>query len=419
MPTSTVNRIWPMRLLASCGAMALGACGGGFGCGDTGLGPCGSAPPLYVAIDVAAADFSGNGHPDVVLPVSQGVNVPGEAAVFMHAASAGKTYQQAKSYSLGVDFPSRVVAADLDGDGHPDLLMLNAGSAGESVAVLLGNAGTPGTFRSAQTLSVPYPNDAAVADLDGDGRADLILAGNALMVAMQKPGTPGSFSTPTSLFSTTSAFLSVAVADLDGDGTPDVVAADVNTVTALFLAPGGTQPAVRQAVTVYHFPPPAPNTGQNAVAIADLDGDGRADIVVVDPIASKVAVILQSHTVAGEFLPPVTYSLPANNDGMNRLMLADLDGDGHTDLVIAASDAVLVYLQDATQPGTFLPVSSYPAPLGADGVAVADIDGDGLSDIVIQSGVSASLGALSPPGVLYQDRTRPGRFLPVQDLQIQ
>jgi hypothetical protein len=405
-------------LLTALGAAALAACGGGFGCGDTGLGPCGPDLQLYVAIDVAVADFNGDGRPDVVLPVSQGLNDPGVAAVYLHGTAAGKSYLPRSNYSAGVDFPSRVVAADLDADGHPDLILLNSSATTGSVGVLLGNAASPGAFRAGQTFDAPYPSDVAVADLSADGRADLIIAGDALMVAMQNPGTPGTFSSPATLVPSPSAVMSVAVADLDGDGLPDVAAANADAVTVLFLEAGGNAPMVRATQTVYRFPPPVPNAGQNAVAIVDLDGDGRNDLVVVDPVAGVVAVILQSHTTAGEFMPAVTYNLPAHG-GLNRLAVADLNGDGRPDLVIAASDAVLVYLQDATHPGSFDPVSSYPAGISADGIAVADVDGDGLPDLVIESGVSASIGSLSPPGVLYQDATRPGRFLSVQDLQIQ
>jgi hypothetical protein len=417
MRTKRSRRFRAAGLLAGLGAAGLAACGG-FGCGDTGLGPCGPDLQLYVAIDVAVADFNGDGHPDVVLPVSQGLNDPGQAAVYLHAAAAGKSYLPRGNYPAGVDFPSRVVVADLDADGHPDLILLNSSATTGSVGLLLGNAASPGTFRAGQTFSAPYPSDVAAADLSGDGRADLIIGGDTLMVAMQNPGTPGTFSSPETLVPSPSGVMSIAVADLDGDGTPDVAAANADAVTVLFLEAGANTPVVRATQTVYRFPPPVANAGQNAVAIVDLDGDGRNDLVVVDPVGGVVAVILQSHTVPGAFMPPVTYSLPGHG-GLNRLAVADLNGDSRPDLVIAASDAVLVYLQDATHPGSFDPVSTYPAGISANGVAVADVDGDGLPDIVIESGVTASIGSLSPPGVLYQDATRPGRFLSVQDLQIQ
>jgi hypothetical protein len=99
------------QLLGILAAAALASCGGGFGCGHFGVGPCGSTPPLPVAIDVAMADFDGDRRPDVVLPVSQGINDPGQAAVFLHTVAAGKTYQQPQDYSAGIDFPSRLKAA--------------------------------------------------------------------------------------------------------------------------------------------------------------------------------------------------------------------------------------------------------------------------------------------------------------------
>jgi hypothetical protein len=403
-------------------AAGLAACGGGgIGCGNSGIGPCGPTPKFEVAIDVAAADFNGDGRPDVALPANEGAKTPGLIAVFEHAAMAGKGYLARTDYPISITSPSRIIAADLDGDGRPDLVTLTSESTADTVAVLLDNAGSPGTFRAGQTLTVPFANDVAVADLNGDGRRDLVIAGSTLMVALQNAGTPGTFATPVTLYPAgSSTFVSVAVGDLDGDGSADVAVADDTGVTVLFLVPGAATPTVASAVRVYSNPTPPPNTGQNAVAIADLDGDGRNDLVVVDPVNSVVAVILQSHTAAGQFMPAVLYALPANNNGLNRLAIADLNADGHPDLVIAASKAVLVYLQNPAQPGAFAPVASYPVPIGANGVAVTDVDGDGRPDIVTDAGTGANtaVGALPPPGVLYQDPANPGHFLPVQDLQI-
>jgi hypothetical protein len=420
MPARPPGRFGIQWLPALIGAAGLAACGAhGFGCGDFGVGPCGPPVQFEVAIDVTVADLNGDGRPDVALPVSKGAGTPGVVAVFEHVAGPGKGYRPRADSGDGISSADRIISADLDGDGRPDLIVASAEGTGSSVAVLLNNAGSPGTLRLAQTLSVPYPNDLAAADLSGNGRPALLFAGDTLSVALQNPGAPGTFAAPTTLYTGDGgAFVSVAVGDLDGDGMPDIAVADETGVTVLFLTPGAATPTVARAVRVYSNPAPPPNTGQTAVAIADLDGDGRNDLVVIDPVSSVVAVLLQSHSVAGEFLPAALYSLPPNN-GLNRLAIADLNADRLPDLVIAAGDAVLVYLQNAAQPGTFLPVSSYPAVFGFNGVAVADVDGDGLPDIVTDSGATiAGIGALPPPGVLYQDPGNPGHFLPVQDLQI-
>jgi len=408
-------------LAAAIGAAALAACGGdGIGCGDTGLGPCGPPVKIEVAIDVVAADFNGDGRPDVALPVDEGANTPGLVAAYAHSPAAGTGYGSRANYPAGITFPTRIVAADVNGDGRPDLIVLTSESTSNTVAVLVNDAAHPGSFGAPQLLSVPWPSDVAVGDLDGDGRADLLIAGSTLMVALQNVSAPGTFAAPTTLYSGDgSGFLSVAVGDLDGDGSPDVVVADELGAVVLLLAPGAATPTLASATRVYSNAPPGPNTGQNSVAIADVDGDGRDDLVIVDPANAEVAVILQSHSTLGQFLPPQRYPLP-NGGGLNRLVVTDLSGRGGLpDIVIAANDAVLVYRQNPEQPGAFGSADSYPVPIGADGVSVVDVDGDGLPDIVINSGATIpSFGTLPAPGVLYQDPANTGHFRALKDLQV-
>jgi hypothetical protein len=79
-----------------------------------------------------------------------------------------------------------------------------------------------------------------------------------------------------------------------------------------------------------------------------------------------------------------------------------------------------VLLQDPTHPGAFPTATTYAAPLGANALAVADINGDGLPDIVTESGISSSVVNYllrTPPGVLYQDPSHPGSFLPLENLE--
>lgn len=420
MPIARNGFGYQARHLRMAGAatlvVAVSSCGGGggsgIGCGETGLGPCQSVPGIETSIDVTLADLNGDGHPDVALPLADGVGTPGHVGVFLHVAAAGKGYAPRVDYATGSD-PYTIMAADLDGDGRPELVTSSFHD--NSVTVLLNSAAAPGTFTVAQTLSATNAGTVLAADLSGDGRPDLLIAADTLRLALQNPGTPGSFAAPVTLYASRTgfAFGALAVADLNGDVVPDVVAADDNGVQALFLAPGAATPTVASAVPIYT------NTrvgGSPAVAIADIDGDGHNDVVITDQDAAVVIVLLQNAAALGQFLPARRFAVPSATGA--SVVVADLDGDGHPDIVTGGG-TVAVLLQDGAHPGNFLAASGYPAS-SSYVVAVADIDGDGHPDIVTNSGISSTVvnGVLrSQPGVLYQDASRPGSFLAIQNLQ--
>jgi hypothetical protein len=411
-PGPRTRRRWVASAAILAASAAVSSCRGGIGCGETGLAPCHSAAGFETSIDVAVADLNGDGRPDVALPLAGGVGTPGHVGVFLHGSPAGKGYAPRVDYATGSD-PYTIMAADLDGDGRPDVVTSSLHD--NSVTVLLNSAAAPGTFTVAQTLSATNAGTVVAADLNGDGRPDLLIAADTLRLALQNTGTPGSFAAPVTLYknSTGFAFGALAVGDLNGDGVPDVVAADNNGVQLLFVAPGAATPTVASAVPIYT------NTrvgGSPAVAIADIDGDGRNDVVITDQDAAVVIVLLQSAAAPGQFLPARRFAVPSGTG--TSAVVADLDGDGHPDIVTGGG-TVAVLLQDGAHPGNFHAASSYPAS-SSYVVAVADVDGDGHPDIVTNSGVSSAVvnGVLrSPPGVLYQDPSRPGSFLAIQDLQ--
>jgi FG-GAP-like repeat len=399
-------------LVVAAFALLLTACGGGGGGG-------GGDHDLEISIDMTAADFNHDGHVDVALPIFRGVAKSGTVAVFLHVPMAGRGYQ------ARVDYPTEhgldaIVSGDLDGDGLPDIVANTADVTSNDIFILRNQTGGAGTFTVSQTFAADFVNRIAIADMNGDGRPDLVIAAHTLMLALQAAGTPGSFAAPTTLYTPPSGRgpARLAIGDLNGDGLPDVAIADSNGVTVLFHAAAADPPAIGSTLSVFTNS----RVGELcALAIADIDGDGRNDLVVADPDGNSLAVLTQSQTTAGQLLPAVRFGSMPLGEGY-AIAVRDLDADGHPDVVTGGSDGVRVFLQDPTSPGNYLASNHYSAPMTADGVAIADVDDDGRPDIISSSGTSCSLNSdglckRTPPGVLYQDPSTPGHFFQMQDLR--
>jgi hypothetical protein len=200
----------------------------------------------------------------------------------------------------------------------------------------------------------------------------------------------------------------VAVGDLNGDGKPDLVVAnlcdnDKDSACGHGMRPGiiavmlGNGDGTFQPAVTYH-------SGGNqavSVAVADLNLDGKLDVVVTNYATGNVGVLLGNGD--GTLQPAVTYST-GTQTGWN-IVIADLNGDGKPDLVVGGSQvAVLLGRGD----GTFQPAVLY----GSGGlfgvtVGVADMNLDGIPDIVAaddQSSVGVLLGngdGTFQPGVTY------------------
>jgi hypothetical protein len=127
--------------------------------------------------------------------------------------------------------------------------------------------------------------------------------------------------------------------------------------------------------------------------------------------------LLQETTAHGSFAAPVSYPI-AVQDVPQSIVLSDLQGDGHLDIVIGGTQTVTVLLHDPANPGKFLAATVYPAPQ-ANEITIADVNGDGKPDIVVSNGVTFPTqdGVVTThPGVLLQSATTPGTFEALQDL---
>jgi hypothetical protein len=254
----------------------------------------------YTAQSVAIADLNGDGKADLVVAncsagIGCGSGLGGIVSVLL--GSGDGTFQAPISYSSGGFDASSVVIGDANGDGKPDILVANGADSGDggnsTVGVLVGNG--DGTFQPA----VSYGSggfeaySVALADLNGDGKPDLVIANLCLNNSSNCPNGgvgvllgngDGTFQTAVTYASAGSYALSVAVADVNGDSKPDIVVANFCDNTNCINSNGTVDVLIGNGDGT--FQPAVTYTGGGAyaiaVAVADLNRDSKPDIVLAN-----------------------------------------------------------------------------------------------------------------------------------------
>jgi membrane-bound inhibitor of C-type lysozyme len=271
--------------------------------------------------------------------------------------------------------PIGVVTADLNGDGRPDIIVTNLYDS--SISVLLGNGN--GAFQAQRTYVVSlHPVQVVAADVNGDGKPDLIVGDNGGDVSVLLGNGNGTFQPQTTLTSGLSPH-SVAVADLNGDGKLDIAVADSNSSNVgVYLGNGN---GTFQSPRTY-------STGSlpYSVAVADINGDGRPDLLVTQSVASVVGVLLGNGN--GTFSAQQTF---AALGFATSLTVGDFNGDGNQDVAVTDQNSGSVGVLLGNGNGTLQ--AEHQFAVGSDPffVGMADPNGDGSEDLVVTSGVNPSV----------------------------
>ncbi len=355
----------------------------------------------YYAFSVFVADVNRDGKPDLVVANGCAVGSPGSCpdsgSVGVLIGNGDGTFQAVRNYASG-GLLSWMAVADVNGDGKPDILVANrdGGSDGQgSVGVLLGT-GT-GTFEAVQlyTSGGLTPSFLGVADVNSDGKLDLLVSNPSSCdncpgnIGVLLGNGNGTFQ-PVVNYDSTFGVNVIVVADLNNDGKLDLVvnaggSFDGGDIAVLLGNGDGTfQPSAYYGSGGGYNNPPL---------VIDLNGDHKLDLAVGSGqgCANKdssgcVGVLLGNGD--GTFQPAVQYPM----SGAGQLVAGDVNGDGKTDLLTVSqcssggckSGSVEVLLGNGD--GTFQPALSFGS--GGNGtvwVDTVDVNGDGSLDVIAVS----------------------------------
>ena len=357
---------------------------------------------------VAVSDLDGDGKPDLVV-ANTGSNT---VSVYRNVSTSGSIITN--SFAPKVDFitgtqPISIAVGDLDGDGKPDLAVANYGSSAVSVFRNTSSSGnlSTGSFAVKQDFAAGIgPLSVMIGDLDGDGKPDLAVtnSGNDNISVFRNTSASGSITigsfAPKVDFTTGSNPYSLAIGDLDGDSKPDlvVVNANSNTVSLLRNTAGSGNINISSFAAKVDF---VTGTQPFSVIAGDLDGDGKLDLAIANFLSSTVSVYRNTSTIgsinSGSFTAKVDFATGTN---AGSVAIGDMDGNGKPDLAVAnySIASISVFPNIATS-GSFTTSSFAPKQDFATGIAplsilISDLDGDGRPELATANSNTSSISVL-------------------------
>lgn len=338
---------------------------------------------------VAVADVNEDGKPDLIV-----ANDEAETLTVLLGDGRGNFHIAPGSLIPAGHLPNDIAVADMNRDGHQDLVIANHQS--PYIRILLGDG--KGGFGLApgspiDVHSNPHPHGVAVGAFSGRGLEDVVTDswGNNKVELLLGDG-KGGLQTPGRYFNVgRRPYERPRSADFNNDGLPDIVTTNLDDDTVTVLLSNGKGGFHEAAGSPF---PAGAKPWQ--MAIGDFNRDKKPDLAIIPyerdvPHAEQVAVKVLVGNGKGGL--DSSHSQPLSLEGChgpNGLATGDLNGDGFPDIVVhcAESRTLAIFLG---APGLHFSRINEPAESGWGGVAVADLNGDGKADIVTANHDNATI----------------------------
>jgi len=331
---------------------------------------------------VAAADFDGDGKPDLATPNNYSkIGYPASVSVLRNTGNKGYI-----SFAPKMDIPTgtltfAIAAGDLNGDGKPDLV---SSSIVDKTISIFKNSSTIGSISFAPKLDYitdDNPFSISINDIDGDGKPDISVANyfsNTVSVFRNTSfGGVISFEARVN-FATGFGPRCIAVGDLDGDGKPDLALSNEFSNSISTLRNTSTTGNISFGTKIDF----ASGSTPFSVAMGDLNNDGKLDIVIANKDGNNISILKNIGSFGTiKFETKIDYAFSATP---LLISIDDVNGDGKPDIVVPAyGNSGINIFQNAGSGTTISFLYSVSIPLfpNAYGLSLADLDGDGKNDI--------------------------------------
>lgn len=343
----------------------------------------------------AVCDFDGDGKADLAMANGNSNNV----SVFRNTSTGVGiiNYASKIDFASGTNPPS-IATGDVDGDGKPDMIVVNRIS--NTVSVFRNTSSGTGVISYAAKIDFTTGSDpfsVSVTDMDGDGLIDVVVAnliGNTVSVLRNTSTGVGNINFAAKIdFNTGTTPYTMSVRDLDGDGKPDIVSVNNSSNTVSVFLNTSTGAGNISYASKIDF---ATGVGPFSISIGDLDGDDKADLAVTNRTDGTISIFRNTSSGAGNINYAPKVDVISGTDPI-WVSIGDLDGDGKADLAVAnfnnASVSILRNLSSGAGNISFATRVDFITGSSPRSVAIGDFDGDGKPDLIVANATSNTFSA--------------------------